>query len=245
MTSYSVGTSITPKNIHIKYMNLIDVLDNITKKGHSLTDQELEEAEVLLSALDLSKTFYNYGRGEFLHYITLYNLKEEDAFKFNNLEAKSDFIKLIFPDGSCVVRNEFLLKYFHFFKDISLNALVSNKSQFVIVGFSIHHFCTILKFFYANTIYLNHENIFELYRICDIFKVEASFKQKVICYINHFYVSLSKTIGFYKYHIYLEEGHLGGSGNRFKINNDDEFDDISRLLYLYQWKYNGGIGFGR
>uniref|UniRef100_A0A0K0F9U0 BTB domain-containing protein n=1 Tax=Strongyloides venezuelensis TaxID=75913 RepID=A0A0K0F9U0_STRVS len=244
MALYSVVTPTTPEQSYIKYMELLEVLENIAKKGHSLTDQELESSEVLLSALDLSKAVYQYGRKEFLHYIKSYNLKEEDAFKFNNLEARNDFVKLIFYDGSCVVRNEFLSKYFHIFKDKSSNTLESNRNQFLIVGFSIYHFYTILKYYYADTIFLSHHNIFELYKICDIFKVEDSFKNRVTCYINNFYVSLSKTIGFYKYHVYLEDGHLGGKNNKFKIENDDEYDDINRLLYLYQWKYNGGFGFG-
>uniref|UniRef100_A0A0N4ZJZ4 BTB domain-containing protein n=1 Tax=Parastrongyloides trichosuri TaxID=131310 RepID=A0A0N4ZJZ4_PARTI len=224
-----------------RYFTLLKDLDVITKYGHCLSQTEINESTILLSSIYWTKESYKNGRYEFNHFIQTYHLPEHGALKARNLKPKKDFIKIAFPDGSVVVRKSFLIKNFQCFHSSLTLEENKNVKEIIISDFSVRHFKIILKYFYANTVYFTAKIILELYRICYEFKVDKSFTEHVINYINYFYILLSKTLSFYKYYSYLSEGHLGGINNKFRIETEEQIDDINRLLFIYQWKYNNGI----
>uniref|UniRef100_A0A0N5A5B4 BTB domain-containing protein n=1 Tax=Parastrongyloides trichosuri TaxID=131310 RepID=A0A0N5A5B4_PARTI len=223
---------LTPRDAYF-----MKVLDIIEKEGHCLTPTELEHTEMFLSGDKLPKKYYDLGRSAFLYYLHTYNLTFEDAFDNTQIEAKDDFIKLVFHDGNLVATKTFLTSFFKYF-EMRFNFDRENDEKVIHVeDFSYKHFLVVMKYFYGKRISFDLNNIVELYRLSSYFIVESTFFNRLVDYVKYFFPKLMKTRAFYENLTYFENGYLINCEEFFYCNNIDDLYDMKRLLYLYRHKH--------
>uniref|UniRef100_A0A0N4ZV35 BTB domain-containing protein n=1 Tax=Parastrongyloides trichosuri TaxID=131310 RepID=A0A0N4ZV35_PARTI len=219
---------------------LYKVIERIEKKGHCLNSDEFKNTIVYITSDLLPREFLKIARNQFTNYLHAYNLTERTAFKDKNLEGKDNFIQLTFPDGNIVVDKTFLSEHFLFFKG-KLNfdgEVIRNKIEFD--NFSHKHFKMILKFYYGEPIFLSLKHSIEIYRVCDFFTVDDLFMVHIKNYLNYFYMQLSKTKFFYENQIFFTDDYLGGENHNFFVNSVNDYNDIQRLIQIYNWKKSYG-----
>uniref|UniRef100_A0A0K0F8G6 BTB domain-containing protein n=1 Tax=Strongyloides venezuelensis TaxID=75913 RepID=A0A0K0F8G6_STRVS len=227
---------VNSPTITYRDLKLLRILRKIESKGHCLTEDDFEYGRVTITSIGLVRPYYFYGKNAYRDFVLTYNLDPYNAFTGEDLPVKNGFIKLIFYDGYVVVRKEFLLKYFAYFK-FKFDCITDKQVNiFNIKDFSFNHFVVVLKYYYAQIIVITLDMIVELYRLADFFVVDYAFMKRITVYINCFYSKIARTIGFYRYHKYFEDEYLGGDNTGLQVTSEEEDQDIDRLYYLYQRK---------
>uniref|UniRef100_A0A0N4ZV36 BTB domain-containing protein n=1 Tax=Parastrongyloides trichosuri TaxID=131310 RepID=A0A0N4ZV36_PARTI len=225
------------ESIILRNCGILKLIEKIESKGHCLPDDVFKKAEITLNINNVSTEMYKYGQEQCHHYFQMYGLRDNHTFDYNCLESKSDYIRLNFCDGSCIVRKQVLIKYFTKFSE-PLSELTDKCIREIMVSkLSVETFRIILKYYYGINVKINLKNVIELYKLCDELQVDGCFKKQVVEYIIKNFVLLTRTSSFLKNICYFECVPL-----KLLLNNKPEncsfedFMDIHRIISLYKWK---------
>ncbi|CEF66363.1 BTB/POZ fold domain-containing protein [Strongyloides ratti] len=225
-----------------KNYSILKLIEKIEKYGHLLEEKDFKQSEIFININQISQDQFKYGYDHYHHYLHTYCLRDYHSFDYNFLEAKADYIRLNFFDGSCVVRRQFLIQHFNKFSQRLSDPDCCNVREIMINNISIFHFRCALKYYYALNVSINLHNVTELYRLCEEFKIEGSFKKQVINYIIKYFSKITKTQGFFKNLYFFENGSLRILlQNKSENCSQEDYIDIHRMIAFSKWKLVGGF----